>query len=230
MGARGSKLAFALLAMASLGACGSHPLTPAAPPPPAIAAPPPMPATPADPAATCLAALDARGIVYQRQADFHTPEGCGIDWSVRVDRSAIPWNRPALMSCPFAATEWDFETRVVQPQAQKLLRHRVAMLTHLGTYACRGERGGVAERLSQHAFGRAIDVSGFTLDDGTKITLLRDWSDKGAKGRFLHAVARAACGIFQVVITPDNNSFHADHLHLDTGPYKWCGPDQVKAR
>ena len=73
-------------------------------------------------------------------------------------------------------------------------------------YDCRGERGGRPERLSQHSFGRAIDISGFELDDGTTISVLRDWRDKGAKSEFLHQVAQGACRIFSVVITPNHNA------------------------
>jgi len=45
----------------------------------------------------------------------------------------------------------------------------------------------------------------------------------GAKALFLHEVAKGACGIFDMVLTPYSNAFHQDHLHLDTGPYKHCG-------
>lgn len=204
----------ALLAALSLllAACGHRPA-------PAPAAPQPQLALP-----SCYQQLDQYGIGYQRVPDFHTPEGCGIDEAVRVTKSAIPWNRESLASCPFALTEWDFETHVVQPSAQKFLKHRVVRLDHAGTYDCRDERGSAhPERLSQHAFGKAIDLLGFALDDGTVISVRRDWNDKGAKGQFLREVARGACELFAVVITPKSNAFHADHIHMDTGPFKYCG-------
>jgi hypothetical protein len=36
-------------------------------------------------------------------------------------------------------------------------------------------------------------------------------------------VAQGACKIFSVVMTPNRNAEHHDHLHLDIGPYKLCG-------
>lgn len=197
-----------------LAACGT-----ARPPPPPPSPPPP----PVDAATACLAGLTARGIVFERVPDFHTPEGCGIDQAVRVDRSAIPWNRPALMTCSMAATLWEFETKVVQPAARQILKRKVTKIWHAGTYACRGERGGDPHRLSEHAFGKAIDVTGFELDDGTTIRILTDWRGKGKTSEFLYAVAQGACGLFSVVITPNRNAFHSDHIHMDIGPYKLCG-------
>jgi len=206
-------LLIALAVSALLAACASRPPPPAAPPP----AVPPPPAV-----ASCFDELAAHGVTFERVPDFHTAEGCGIDQAVRIDRSAIPWNRPSLASCPFALTEWDFETKVLQPAAQRILGRRVTKLIHAGTYACRGERGGDPNRLSQHAYGKAIDVLGFELDDGSTVSVRKDWSGDGPKARFLREVAKGACSVFSLVITPNHNAWHVDHIHMDTGPYKMC--------
>ena len=181
------------------------------------------PSAPADPAAACLAQLDRDHIQYERVPDWHTPEGCGIDQAVRVKQSAIPWNRAALMSCPLASTIWDFETQVVQPAAKRYFGRQVRKISHMGTYNCRGEKGsGHESRLSQHSFGRAIDVAGFELDDGTAISVLKDWRAPGPKSDFLHDVAKGACKVFNMVLTPNTNPLHRDHMHMDLGPYKRC--------
>ena len=206
----------ALLAAGLVGACATTP--PPAPPPPAAPLAPPT-----DAAAACLAGLDQRHVAYQRIKDWHTPEGCGIDQAVQVVAEATQWNRPALLACPFAARLWDFETQVVQPAAEANLGHAVTKTSNAGSYDCRGQRSDHPERMSEHAFGLAIDITGFELDDGTRITVLQDWSAQGAKGKFLHQVAEGACHMFNVVITPNSNALHHDHLHLDNGPYKYCG-------
>ncbi len=182
--------------------------------------PPPKPPAPI---ASCFDQLTALGDTFTRERDFHEANSCGIDQNVRVDRSPLLLDKPALMSCPFAVTLAEFETRVIEPAAQRILGRRVTELEHFGTYACRGERGGDASRLSQHAFGRAIDIRGFKLEGGDDVTVLRDWRGTGAKAQFLHEVAKGACGMFSVVITPNRNSFHLDHIHVDTGPFKFCG-------
>jgi hypothetical protein len=35
-------------------------------------------------------------------------------------------------------------------------------------------------------------------------------------------VARAACGYFSVVLTPDSNADHFNHMHFDLGPDRLC--------
>jgi hypothetical protein len=201
-----------VLVLALLAACATRAPPPPPPAPPVAQAPP-----------SCFAELDARGVGYERLPDFHTPEGCGIDQAIRVERSAIPWNRSSQVSCSFELTEWEFETKVVQPAAYAIFKRHVSQLIHAGTYDCRGERGGDSSRLSQHALGKAIDLLGFELDDGTKISVRRDWVGNGAKAAFLHQVAKGACAVFSMVLTPYSNAFHQDHIHLDTGPYKHCG-------
>jgi hypothetical protein len=186
-------------------------------------APPPLPPSPANAGAVCLQSLDQRHIIYERVKDWTTPEGCGINQAVRVEHSAIEWNHSTLMSCALSAVVWDFETQVVQPAAQRNFGQRVLKMSNAGSYSCRGEIGGRPERLSQHSFGRALDVTGFELADGTVVSVLKDWRNKGAKSAFLHEVAQGACTIFSVVMTPNRNAEHHDHLHLDIGPYKLCG-------
>ena len=59
--------------------------------------------------------------------------------------------------------------RWLQPAAHHILGHAVRKMSNAGSYDCRGERGGRPQRLSQHSFGRAIDITGFELDNGTTI-------------------------------------------------------------
>ena len=69
----------------------------------------------------------------------------------------------------------------------------------------------------------AIDLMAFELADGTMVSVKRDWREGGAKAAFLKDVARASCSTFNVVLTPNHDRFHQDHLHLDIGPHTLCG-------
>ncbi|MEN2785602.1 extensin family protein [Sphingomonas qilianensis] len=119
------------------------------------------------------------------------------------------------LSCPVAAGlslwEWD----VVQPAARRYFGQRVASLDHYGSYSCRRIYGRNTGDLSEHASANALDVAGFRLEDGTRITVLGDWKDTGDKGKFLRAVRTGACNVFATVLSPDYNAAHRDHLHLD---------------
>jgi hypothetical protein len=50
------------------------------------------------------------------------------------------------------------------------------------------------------------------------------WSRLGAgpKRVFLRALAERACAYFNVVLTPETDRYHYNHLHLDIGPYRLC--------
>ena len=205
---------FVLVVTAFLGACASKP----PPPPPA----PLRPVVLIDPATACMNSLDQRHAEYERIEDFHNGEGCGIDQAVKLRGLALPLNRPLLLACPTAVSLADFESQVVIPAAQATLGHPVKTMSSAGSYDCRGQRSDHPERLSEHALGKAIDITGFTMDDGSKITVLQNWSGKDAKAAFLHQVAAGACKLFSVVLTPKSNKLHRDHLHLDNGPYRKC--------
>jgi hypothetical protein len=195
----------ALLLLASilpLAGCGSH----YAPRPPPRLSP-----------EICLAQLDQFHVRYVKET---APEGpCTVYDSVRVSSAGVALSRPALMSCDLALKIEKFAREVVVPQAQARFHQGVAEIIHFGTYSCRGRPGG---EWSEHAKGDAIDVAGFKLADGTVISVKRDWDPPGPKRDFLRAVARGACGLFSMVLTPKTNRDHANHFHLDIGAYHGC--------
>src|SRR5439155_17506040 len=169
----------------------------------------------------CLARLAAQDVVY-RALDSVPASGpsCRVDTAVRVSRVEAPLNHPAVMSCALAARLDDFEREVVQPLAASELGRRVVRINHLGSFSCRAINGG--SHLSQHALGRAIDVAGFRLSAGTTVSVQHDWSESGPKRLFLRHLAHRACSYFSVVLTPDSNAGHYDHIHLDIGPDRRC--------
>lgn len=173
--------------------------------------------------AACMAGLDRRHVVYEPVQDWSDPNGCGIQGAILVKRDATEWSRATLMACGLETTLYDFEVAVLQPAAQRHFHHNVKRIVNLGVYNCRNERSERSDRLSQHALGKAIDISGFELDDGTVISVLKDWPGKTERSEFLHEAAKEACGMFSVVVTPNQNALHRDHLHLDIGPFKYCG-------
>ena len=91
-----------------------------------------------------------------------------------------------------------------------------------GTYSCRNVYGREHGRRSQHATANAIDVAGFTLEGGQSVSVLRDWKDPGPRSEFVRSVRDKACSSFGVVLSPDYNAAHANHLHLDMAPWMMC--------
>ena len=203
---------------------------PVAPPPVAVAPPPLV----LDPETACLNELGDMRAVFQPIEAFGEPqEGCGIANPVKISAGAVAWNRPGVLTCPMARTVVRFEAEVVQPAAMARFGQAVKKIHHAGTYDCRvrrnstqmaaslgGSRGG---RLSEHAKGQAMDIVAFELADGTMVSVKKVWRGAGAKSAFLQEVARASCSTFNVVLTPNHDRLHQDHLHLDIGPHTLCG-------
>ena len=169
--------------------------------------------------ATCQALLDRAGIVYDRTAIVRDGPSCGYADGVRLIRRgprtiAFSPDR-VVMACPVAAGLAMLEWTVLQPAALRHFGQRVARIEHLGSYNCRRIYGRSEGGWSRHATADAIDVSGFILADGTRVSVQRDWSEAGRKGAFLHAVRDGACRLFTTVLSPDYNAAHRDHLHID---------------
>jgi hypothetical protein len=172
-------------------------------------------------AAQCLADLDRLGISY---SPVQAPrEGsCAVRGAVEVSAAGVAWGPPGVVNCGFARQLDAFARQDVQAAALAHLGRRVRLLHQIGAYSCRRETGG-KHRWSQHARGNALDIAGFELADGTIISVERDWRRSGPERDFLRDVARRACKRFSVVLTPNSNREHHDHIHIDAGPYKLCG-------
>ncbi|MCA3260745.1 MAG: extensin family protein [Telmatospirillum sp.] len=205
-------VALALLGMAACAPRGAPPVAVPETPPPAAAAPTPQ---------ACFAALDAAKAKYERRATQPTREGCSVAEAVMLEQATIPLNRAALMSCPLAAALAAFEQEVVQPAAQRHFGRPVVLLVHYGAYVCKPQTGRPS-RLSEHAFGQAIDVGGFELPGRVTISVRQHWGERGPRGAFLREVAQGACRHFNMVLTPKSDAAHSTHLHLDMGRFRRC--------
>jgi hypothetical protein len=72
--------------------------------------------------------------------------------------------------------------------------------------------------ISEHGFANAVDLTGFTLENGTTISVQDDWMPATTpEGKLLRQSHGAACGHFATVLGPEANADHEDHLHLDLG-------------
>jgi hypothetical protein len=170
----------------------------------------------------CLATLDRLGVRYALEAAPASTGACAVETPVRVTAASLDWNQPAVVNCRFALQLEAFTRETIEPAALAHFGRRAVVLRHFGAYSCRRESGG-NHRWSQHASGNAIDIAGFTLADGTVISVEHDWRKTGPKRDFLRDIAQRACADFSVVLTPDSDAEHYNHLHLDAGPYRLCG-------
>jgi hypothetical protein len=144
---------------------------------------------------------------------------CGYDDGVRFSPGGARSlsYRPADLgtSCPVAAGLALWEWHVVQPAALRRFGTRVESVEHYGSYSCRRIYGRSEGAWSEHATANAVDVAGFRLADGRRISVVADWRGDGARALFLRDVRDGACRLFATTLSPDYNQAHRDHLHLD---------------
>jgi hypothetical protein len=217
------RLAAALLASSFLGGCAEENAGPRLELPPRIVEQPDL---------ECLRDLRAQSVPFQAAPatrGIRTPvQIVGEVAGVRLTPRA---GRPALMDCELA--------RALAEAAPIIVAAGIDELAFSGAYDYRTRRR--SSQMSAHAFGLAIDVHTMSGPAGT-FDVKRDfemgsgrWRGLSARegdvagciGRPRSAAARRlrqlACRLkhhsaFRVIITPDDDADHRDHLHLETFP------------
>jgi hypothetical protein len=180
--------------------------------------------------AQCRALLREAGVRFTALPPRNSGAQCGYTDAVRFGSGGaleMTWRPSGLgTSCPVAAALALWEWHIVQPAALEHLGSRIAAVDHFGSYSCRRIYGRSEGSWSEHATANAVDIAGFRLADGRRISVIGDWDDPAGKGRFLRAVRDGACDLFATVLSPDYNAAHRDHLHFDQaqrGAMGWRG-------
>ncbi|WP_423828198.1 extensin family protein [Sphingomonas oleivorans] len=167
----------------------------------------------------CRALLDRAGVRYMTLTPRAEGAHCGHSDAVRFtaggSRRIAYAPRPPGTSCAVAAALAMWEWNVVQPAALRHLGRTVTRIEHLGSYNCRRIYGRENGNWSEHSRANAIDITGFRLDDGHHVTILKGWDGAPEEAAFLREVRDGACKLFSTTLSPDYNAAHADHLHLD---------------
>jgi len=174
----------------------------------------------------CIQELISKGIAFELSSNpMDSPGGndvCDVLDPIRVSGTINGVNfrynaysgsiGNMFVRCPVALALWDV--------AELAKTRNVTDISHLGTYNCRYISG--TTNLSQHALANAIDIAGVKLSSGTTYTILGDWergvaNPQTAGGAILRWLATEmhARGIWNIVLTPEFNAGHYDHLHVD---------------
>lgn len=138
----------------------------------------------------------------------------------------------ATLACPLVSALDRWVAEGVQPAALHWFNQPVTEIRQIGSYACREMVGAGGHGVSEHAFGNALDIAGFTLADGRKITVKDGWHGTPEEQGFLHDVQLYACETFVTVLAPGYNAAHYDHIHVDLmrrdPGYRPCRPEAVR--
>jgi hypothetical protein len=185
----------------------------------------------------CVAQKKVRASEFIRPAsEIDGPGICGMTKPFKVtalQNGEVAFNATSTLDCQMIAALDEWLAQTVQPIAEARFGQRVAQINSMGAYSCRGLNGSSRGRLSEHAFGNALDIGGFVLADGRSISIMRDWTRGDEQTQaFLRDVHAGACETFTTVLSPGSNQFHYNHIHIDLamhgmtrgGPRRVCKP------
>jgi hypothetical protein len=231
--------AAALIAFLAAG-CGAGEAAPPPPRrPPELAAPKSAP-SPHSPGAAeqerlaagemdaCVARLAALGVEFQTVAVTAENPACTVAMPVQLKRivlrgdAARPIEFPArpLVDCRLAEPLALWLEGAVGPILAAGFSSRLTAVRTGAGYECRNRNRAAAGKISAHAVGLALDISGFELADGRTVPAV---SPKDEPASALNSLRTAACGWFTTVLGPGSDPMHEDHLHVDIEPHGASG-------
>lgn len=139
---------------------------------------------------------------------------------------AIAFVPQAHVALPFRQRMAELE-RVVQEVSLEFYGRVPTAILVASSYDCRSVSG-KNQRLSEHALGNAIDISGFRFgspdpEAAFEVRVDRHWKASGSDARharFLRALTQAliARDVFRTLLGPAHPD-HADHFHFDMAPH-----------
>jgi hypothetical protein len=168
----------------------------------------------------CRQRLAELGVKFDNHPAESDPAGCSIPYPIILKSlgTNIGLKPQAEMNCATAEATARFARDIISPAAQNVFDQPLKSISHASAYVCRPRAG--TQKLSEHAFGNALDISSFMLSDGTTVAVELNPPEKN--GQFVNTVRRAACGPFKTVLGPGDPD-HSEHLHFDLAPRRHGG-------
>ncbi|MFG1358497.1 extensin-like domain-containing protein [Xanthobacter pseudotagetidis] len=143
---------------------------------------------------------------------------CGMEHPFQVNAFAdgnVVLEPTGKLACPVIRETDRWLAQVVQPAAMAWMGQPVTAIRHMSAYSCRGMNGDPNAKISEHAFGNALDIGAFRFADGRWVTVKDGWRGPADARGFLLQVQAGACELFTTVLAPGSNVFHYDHIHVD---------------
>jgi hypothetical protein len=177
--------------------------------------------------AQCEAELASARVTFSPTPDRVNSETCGLTAAgvLGPDMGTVARMSPGdvTMTCALATAVSVWRRQSVEPAAREILGSEVVEIEHMGVYACRAVNNGRPNtRPSAHSRAAALDFSGVRLRDGRRITVRGDWNAGGPEAAFLRRIRDDACEVFGTTLSPDYNTQHHDHLHLEAESARFC--------
>lgn len=191
--------------------------------------PPPAPEDPKELAA-CLADLKAVGATFKTQTAIDGETGCGMAAPVTLSKLLpdVALEPEATFRCETALQLARMTRDMVKPAAAIAFRDKPALsaVLHASGYVCRKRNSAETGKISEHAYGNAVDIAGLRFGKEDEPVMIAKQDDGTAKAAFQRAFNAFACLYFTTVLSPGSDATHQDHMHLDVikrkSGYRYC--------
>jgi hypothetical protein len=171
---------------------------------------------------------DCRDQLARLGADFSVSEdirGTGVCHvtkpvqlrSVMTSSGRVKLPGTPLLNCAFAQQFVVWLSDVAAPLIAGAGGAKLSSLSTGTSYQCRTRNGDLSGKMSEHAFGNAVDIAGITLTDQRRIEITAVSDPLDRDHRLLAALRASACGYFSTVLGPGSDAAHASHFHFDLG-------------
>ncbi len=183
---------------------------------PRVTTAPPLAARGAE--AQCITQLGQAGARFDALPDQYFDQGCSTLGAVQMhalqgDSGQLGVSNLGPVTCPVSAAFAAWARYGVDRAARQIFGSPLANIQTMGSYSCRNVAG--SGRRSAHASATAIDIGGFVLEDGRRISVDSGWNGSAEEREFLRVVQRSACRRFATVLGPEYNDAHRDHFHVE---------------
>ncbi len=168
----------------------------------------------------CFSELGRANVRFSPLPNRRFSGGCSQIDSIKLLDVGADVTNLGPVKCELAGKFAAWTEYAVKRAARKYLGSDLQRIETMGSYSCRNIAG--SGKLSQHAHANAIDVSGFVLADGRRITVENNWKSGRQEMQFLAAIHSSACKRFGTVLSPNYNAAHRDHFHLDMSGSGYC--------
>lgn len=177
--------------------------------------------------AACAALVQQGLIAAEPERGLSVPSPCTLAEPVRfsgirLNSGALIDLKPAaVVGCGTVAAVAEWVREDLAPAMEEMGTSIVAVKV-AASFACRSQNNLRGTRISEHGFGRALDVGGFELANHSQVEV----KNGGLPVAFQEKMRESACARFMTVLGPGSDGFHEDHIHVDLAKrreaYKLC--------
>ncbi|WP_377274786.1 extensin family protein [Rhizobium sp. R86522] len=180
---------------------------------------PPPPVEDPKALAACLADLKAIGARFETDKAIDDADGCGIAAPITLTRPLpdVALEPEATLRCETALQLARMTRDMLKPAAEAAFpdKPKLAAIRHASGYVCRNRNSVETGKVSEHAYGNAIDIAGLRFGNDDMAVMIASQDNGTAEAAFQRAFNAIACLYFTTVLSPGSDATHQDHMHLD---------------